>query len=122
MYIRFVVGADYENHRWLTGVITEAKSLRECGELLDFEVERLREINDWLKDNLPVPPFSTDYRLLKGSCWFKSQAGDAIEKIWEIVALLKQHDIPVRMLRSTMPGKILYEDDFQIVAEEYKTL
>jgi hypothetical protein len=122
MYIRFVVGADNEDHRQLTGVITEVRFLIEKGELEDYQVIRLEEIFEWLNEHLPCPPFSTDERLKNGACWFKSHAGEPIKKIWEVIALLKEHDIPVRILKSRMPGRCFYEDDFQIVVEERKIL
>ena len=122
MYIRFVVGNDDEDHRRLTGVITEARLLREQGELQAYEIAWLEETFAWFNDNIPCPPFSTNNQLRKGVCWFKSNAGEAIAKIWEIVALLKIHDVPVRTLKSNMPGRCLYEDKFQIVVEERKKL
>jgi len=33
-----------------------------------------------------------------------------------MVALLKRHDVPVRMIKSDRPGYVVYEDGFQIVA------
>ena len=54
--------------------------------------------------------------------WFKDTAEPSIKKMWEIVALLKEHGIAVRLLRSKNPGKIVYEDDFQIVVREWKRL
>jgi hypothetical protein len=36
----------------------------------------------------------------------------------ELAVLLEQHDRPVRMLCSPHPGKVVYEDPFQIVVEE----
>ena len=33
MYVRFVVGSDDENAYWLTGVLTEARLLRDAGRL-----------------------------------------------------------------------------------------
>jgi hypothetical protein len=42
--------------------------------------------------------------------------------MWEIAHLLKEHGVPVRMLRSENPGKVLYEDSYQIVVEEWKHL
>jgi hypothetical protein len=42
--------------------------------------------------------------------------------MWEIVALLRENDIAVRLLRSRNPGKIVYEDDFQVVVQEWKRL
>ncbi len=38
--------------------------------------------------------------------------------MWEIVALLREHGVAVRFLRSKNPGKVLYEDDFQIVVRD----
>ena len=118
MFIRFVVGADDEDHRQLTGVITESRFLMEAGELSKYEIEWLEENYNWLNENLPCPPFSTNDQLKKGASWFKSTAEEPIKKIWEIVLLLREHDIPVRTLKSRMPGKCLYEDEFQIIVEE----
>jgi hypothetical protein len=42
--------------------------------------------------------------------------------MWEIASLLKEHGVPVRMLRSTNPGKILYQDDYQIVVDKWKRI
>ncbi len=122
MYIRFVVGKDSEDHRQLTGVITEARFLSERGELDDYQVAWLEETYQWLNENLPCPPFSTNEKLKDGACWFKSSAGEPIKKLWEIVTLLKDNDVPVRVLKSKMPGKCLYEDDFQIIVQERKKL
>jgi hypothetical protein len=43
MYIRFVVGGDDENHRLLTGIVTEARMLRDRDELTHEEEQRLDE-------------------------------------------------------------------------------
>jgi hypothetical protein len=42
--------------------------------------------------------------------------------MWEIASLLKECGIPVRMLRSTNPGKVVYEDEYQVVVEEWQAL
>ncbi len=94
MYIRFVVGNDDEDHRWLTGMITEARMLRDRGELESYETERHEGIFCWLNENFPCPPFEADPQLKKGACRFKPSARDAISKIWEVVNLLKEHDVP----------------------------
>jgi hypothetical protein len=39
-----------------------------------------------------------------------------------MVALLEEHDVRVRMLRSSNPGRVVYEDEFQIVVEEWNRL
>ena len=40
-----------------------------------------------------------------------------LSRIWDIVAILKEHMVQVRMVTSKKPGKIVYADDYQVVAE-----
>jgi hypothetical protein len=47
VFIRFVVGGDDAHHRALTGVITEARLLRDRGELSASEAARLHESYAW---------------------------------------------------------------------------
>lgn len=122
MFVRFVVGTDGENHRWLTGIITEARLLRDRGRLAPYHQASLENAYAWLNAHLPVPPFSRSDWGPEAVSWFKDTAGPPIEKMWEIVAILREHGIAVRLLRSRNPGKIIYEDDFQIVVREWKRL
>jgi hypothetical protein len=121
VFVRFVVGADAENAVWLTGVISEARLLRDAGELYDYESERLEDIYDWFNEHLPCPPFQR--KLCSGEwtrdavAWFRAEAGEPIRRMWDIVAILREHGVPVRMVTTKKPGKILYEDDYQVVAE-----
>ena len=41
----------------------------------------------------------------------------AFSRIWDIVAILKEHMVQVRMVTSKKPGKIVYADDYQVVAK-----
>lgn len=120
MFIRFVVGADDEDHRLLTGVITEARFLRDRNELEEDQVVWLEETYSWLNEHLPCPPFSTAGWSRDAVTWFKDNAEDPIKRMWEIAVLLREHGVPVRLLRSKNPGKVLYEDDYQVVVEEWK--
>jgi hypothetical protein len=122
MFIRFVVGGDSEHHRSLTGIITEARLLRDRGSLTQAEGDRLEEAYAWFNANLPVPPFSSSNWPRDAVSWFRDDAREPIKRMWEITALLKEHGALVRMLRSTNPGKILYQDCYQIVVEEWKKL
>lgn len=122
MFIRFVVGADDEDHRQLTGVITEARLLRDRNALEEHQVVWLQDMYGWLNDHLPCPPFSTSGWSRDAVTWFKDNAGDPIKIMWQIVTLLREHGVPVRMLRSKNPGKVLYEDDYQVVVEEWKQI
>jgi hypothetical protein len=122
MYIRFVVGGDGEHHRSLTGLITEARLLRDRGGLDQHQVSWLEETYVWFNANLAVPPFSSSNWPRDAVTWFRHDAGEPIKRMWEIASLLKEHGVPVRMLRSANPGKVLYQDSCQIVVEEWKKL
>ena len=122
-YIRFICD-DEENGHDATGIVTTARALLDMGDLYDYEEELLEEHFEWLNDNLPCPPFSAS--LQEGTwsphavAWFKETAQEFVECFWNIVAILEEHDVPVRVLKTERPGKVLYEDEFQVVAEAYR--
>ena len=121
MFVRFVVGADAENAAWLTGIITEARLLRDGGSLHGYESEWLEAIFDWLNEHLPCPPFEEKFRRGEWTrdavAWFRPGAKGPVGRMWDIVAILREHGVAVRMVTSEKPGKIVYEDAYQVVAE-----
>jgi hypothetical protein len=121
-FLRFVVGGDDEDHRVLTGLITEARLLRDQGYLSKQEEEFLEEVYIWFNSNLPRPPFSSAGWSRDAVSWFKDSANESIRKIRELAVLLESHGKFVRTLQSKNPGKILYEDDHQVVVEEWRRL
>lgn len=122
MYIRFVVGTDGDDHRQLTGLVTEARLLRDSRELSVEEELHLQGVYDWLNAELPCPPFSSSDWSKDAVAWFKDSATDAIRMFRSLAALLENHGRGVRMLRSSNPGKVLYEDQFQVVVLEWNKL
>ncbi len=122
MFIRLVVGADSEDHRHLIGLVTEAKLLRNSGVLTVNEEAVLQDHYNWLNENLPCPPYSSSNWPKTAAAWFKDSAIEPIRRLRAIGALLEEHGLQVRMLRSKNPGKIHYEDNFQIVVHEWNTL
>ncbi len=122
MFVRFVVGGDDEHHRELTGLIAEARMLRDRDQLAAHEVEQIEDVFRWFNSNIPCPPYSSSGWSREAVSWFKDSAIDAIKRIRDLAVLLDSHGKPVRMLRSVRPGKVLYEDRFQVVVEEWKTL
>ena len=122
MCVRFVVGQDGEHHRSLTGIITEARLLRDKGRLEEDQVTWLEDAYDWFRANLPVPPFSSSTWPTDAVSRFREDAREAIDKMWDIASLLKEYGVAVRMLKSPNPGKVLYQDAYQIVVEEWKKI
>ena len=121
MYLRFVVGSDTDDHRHLTGIITEARSLRDEELLHDFEDTWLEKQFNWFNDHVPVPPYTKSDWPSGCAAWFKNNeaAAEAIKRMWEFVNLLRENGKNVRVLKSKKPGFILYEDDVQVVVSEF---
>jgi len=55
----------------------------------------------------------------KARSWFKNNAKDHLAHIRDLVAILQNHGIAVRMLKTDRVGYVVYEDEFQIVAEPF---
>jgi hypothetical protein len=122
VFLRFVVDDfDTNDIYWLDGIFTLARILRDDGELYAYETDILNKAFEWFNDNLPCPPFGE--KIKKGEwsrnalSWFRDEAQEMIEKIWDIVAILREHGKHIRLLKSENPGKIVYSDRYQIVAE-----
>lgn len=125
MYVRFVEALDADDAWQSDGVFTAAEKLLDTGKLHDYQVCVLQHAYDWFNENLPVPPFRRNQELGHWSedavCWFCQEAVVPISYIWDIVAILKDHGVAVRMARTTCPGSIVYRDDLQVVAIPERT-
>jgi hypothetical protein len=121
MFIRFVEGSESENAARLTGLFMTAGNLDDEGGLDRHESEHLHAVFDWFQENLPCPPFRRNLDSGKWTsaavCWFRPEAQAVISRMWDLVAILREHGVCVRLVRSRKPGKIIYEDKYQIVAE-----
>lgn len=47
--------------------------------------------------------------------WFKVSAAHLIERVPGYLEILDAHGIECREVRSSDPGRVVYEDDFQVV-------
>jgi hypothetical protein len=124
VYLRFVEGTDSQDGRWMTGVITAARVLKDEGRLESYQIEIVEATYDWLNANIPCPPFQRNLTSGKWSedavAWFLPEAKEAIHRMGDLVEVLKDHDVPVRVLRTSSPGMIVYRDEYQVVAETPK--
>jgi len=67
---------------------------------------------------MPCPPWQESNWIPDAVSWFKDSAQEYISKMYDIVAMLDEHGIPVRILKTEKLASILYEDDYQVVAVE----
>jgi len=125
VYLRFVVAhIDRDSGREL-GVFHVVRNLRDWGRLSRGAEARHDVIRKWFNDNLEKPTRFTAakppyYRKqARAISWFKDSAREHISRVRELVAILEHHGISVRMLKTDRVGYIVYEDEYQIVAEPF---
>jgi hypothetical protein len=80
------------------------------------------EVDKWFKENLPEPPFYGDNNdnPLGATTWFKTNnCNGMLEHIKPLLDLLDKYKVPYEIAYSDNPGKIIYEDDYQIGVIDY---
>ena len=128
MYVRFAVAEIDEDSQRGLGVFQAAYRLRDQGKLDPYEEAHLKTVLEWFKVHLERPTRFTSaktphYRKqAKAISWFKDTAHEHIRYIRDIVSTLENHGILVRMLKADRVGYVVYEDDFQIIAEAFADL
>lgn len=77
------------------------------------------------KANRNTPPFANGTKdgapgkKSKAISWFKDSAHEHTARVRSLVAILRHHEVAVRMLRADRVGYVVYEDEYQIVAEPF---
>jgi len=114
MFLRFAVTQIDEDSRKPQGVFVAAHALLDSCELNREESKRLREVLDWVSENLPHPP--DHFYASRAIFWFKSSAHETINRIWQLVHLLRLHGYQIEVYKSRRLANISYEDEFQVAA------
>ncbi|WP_193214484.1 hypothetical protein [Luteolibacter marinus] len=121
-YIRFIVRSDHQSRTRCTGVVASLRILGEEGRLPDYHVEYSQQLFAKLNAGLPCPPFGERRWSTDCVSWFKdtAPAQEWISVFRDLIAILEDSDIDVGTLVTDRPGMIVYEDDFQVVAQSQK--
>jgi hypothetical protein len=125
MFLRFVVADIDEDSEHELGVFHAMRNLRESGALSDDEEERHDLIREWFNQHLEKPTRFTHakppfYRKkARAISWFKDSAHEHLSRARSLAVILQSHGISVRMLKAKRVGYVVYEDEYQIVAEPF---
>ncbi len=128
MYIRFAIHRKDEDSGRSLGIFHAARDLRDFGDIEPWERDLLFELRDWFNDNLEKPDRFTAskppyYRKQpKAISWFKDTAVEHIRRARQIVDILESHGVAVDTYITERVGYVVYEDEFQIVAEAFSDL
>jgi len=123
MYIRFIVKSLDPDSGRRQGLFQASGTLREAGLLSEDEEEQLTGLNKWFNKELKEPDSFSRSRKRHAKkvalSWFKDTARHHIAKMHEYANILKAHGVRIEVIRAERPGYIVYEDEFQVVAEPF---
>ncbi|WP_345473825.1 hypothetical protein QMQ05_06005 [Glutamicibacter ectropisis] len=102
------------------GIFGLANVLGRDGKLTAEQHAIWRAGNDWYNAAYPNPsdtdPDVYDHRINPGAAaWFKDGAHHLLERVEPYLRLLDAHQVPWERLESADPGRIIYEDEVQVV-------
>lgn len=119
-YIRFVIGRKDDESHVERGVFHAVSQALEWQDITGSEAEQLKELERWFNMNLKTPTSFGRDKFRLGICWFKTAATEHFSRIWEMVQILERNGIYVKKIRTDKPGYVIYEDEWQLVAEPFR--
>jgi len=124
VYVRFVFEEIDPDSGVELGAFQAIYRLWRAGKLAPHEEAWWEEIRVWFNLKLQEPDrLARSRRPGANKCaisWFKASAKHHIRRAREVTALLAEHGIQTRMVRSKRAGYVVYEDRFQITAEPFR--
>jgi hypothetical protein len=118
-YVRFVIGGKDEDSHVEQGIFQAAALALEWRNITGPDAGELNELQAWFGENLGKPISFGRNKLRLGVCWFKTSSTEYISRIWEMVRILERNGIYVKKISTDKPGYLIYEDEWQIVAEPF---
>jgi len=125
MFVRFaIVEKDKRSHMG-QGLLHAAYALCANGELAAHEEPLIWDIFGWFDRRLPIPTrfarSSRPHAEFKAVSWFKYTAREHIARMTELAAVLVERGRIVERFTTDRPGYIVYEDEYQVVAEPFRS-
>jgi hypothetical protein len=115
--IRFVVGWEFEGKHHERGIFQAAAQAIERGTIIGTDADELNTFLRWFSENLEKPASSGRNEQRFGVCWFKTTAEEHISRILQMIRILERRGIYIKEIKTEKPGYVVYEDDWQVVAE-----
>ena len=125
-FIRFAIQGNDPGSGRPQGLFFAAGEVCDDPTALPYEIDRIRAITRWFDKHLAQPTrfdrnrSKQSYDLHKrGISWFKASATEHISMMRELAAVLISHGHVIDQIETDRPGYVVYEDEFQIVAEPF---
>jgi hypothetical protein len=74
------------------------------------------ENRKYFEEVLPIPPFYSDGNSIGAVTWFKDNCRtlELVDKLDFYFRMLIKYNVNIEISRNDNPGKVIYEDDFQV--------
>jgi hypothetical protein len=119
-YVRFVVTTQDSDSGRRQGLFQAAAALAAAQGMHAHEIAEYEELKRWFNANLETPErlavSPRRHSKAQALSWFKSTATEHIAHMRSLARLLESHGVTTEMIRSSRPGYVLYEDDYQVAA------
>jgi hypothetical protein len=98
------------------GIFGACHHLKRAGRLTPEEAKLFEETDTWYIEALPEPPFYKDGNPQKAIVWFKDtdEVREVVKRLNPLVDLLNKYGVKNMVSRTTAPGEIIYEDQYQV--------
>ncbi len=115
-YVRYHVGYASPKTNHPVGVFVAVWHLVRSNYLTDDEVREYWDIRRYTERVLPIPPFYDDRNTMGAITWFKDNAEveNLLLECDFYFRTLKKYGVEVTMSRTANPGRIIYEDRYQV--------
>ena len=128
MYLRYL--AKYYNattNKEGLGFFWAAEYLKNEVDLSVADRKELEAQIHFFDYNLPIPEYYQDQKnrqtAKSATSWFKDNAEDYITRMNTMAAILESYQVEVQRISSKkLPGKVIYEDDFQVTIMPHREL
>jgi hypothetical protein len=119
-YVRFVVDFKDEDSHVEQGIFQAIWRAIEWGHITGKDAEELIKLRSWFNENLERPDSFGRGRHSLGICWFKVEATEHISQVYAMVRVMERNRIYIKKIKTDKPGYVIYEDDWQLVAEPFR--
>ena len=125
-YIRFVVTTGHRQSRVESGIFTVAHALRDNPDIDPEHCASLERELAWFDKHLASPDRFNRSRSKghyrrepRGISWFRDTATECISRMHDLRRILESYGHSVQLIAEDRVGYVVYEDEFQVVAEPF---
>ena len=116
-YVRIQGQELAENTMYARGIFSMCWDLVHSDAMEEEDALLFKEIDDWFAHELPWPPQCKNQE--KVICFFKTEnSKEMLNMIQPAMWLLERYNHPFYLVyTNTLPGKVVYEDKYQVAVE-----